>query len=147
MLWMLFIETLNTKDRLQRFGIQTDGVCCFCGDPESADHLFFQCSFSRQIWLRVLGWMGYTHQPTNWLTEKAWIMQVRKNKGWRREVTKVTIAETVYGLWFARNNCIFSHQVPNLHISEEILHNVVTRCQMSPKLALRLLYSFWWWCV
>lgn len=65
-------------------------------------------------------------------------MQVCKKKGWRREVAKVVIAKTVYGIWLAKNNCIFSHQAPHLHISEEILHTVVTRCRMNSKLTPRL---------
>jgi hypothetical protein len=45
---------LATKDRLCKFGVTTDGKCCFCRKDESLNHLFFGCSSLKIIWHKVL---------------------------------------------------------------------------------------------
>lgn len=64
-LWLLFMGRLSTKDRLTKFGITTDGLCCFCGAMESADHLFFHCSITAPLWSAILTWTGITHTPVS----------------------------------------------------------------------------------
>ncbi|CAI8590213.1 unnamed protein product [Vicia faba] len=47
--WMASLRRLPTKDRLNRFGIQTDGVCVYYGKQENFQHLSFECEFVKHI--------------------------------------------------------------------------------------------------
>lgn len=53
--WLVVLRRLSTKDRLLKWNIQIDQLCCFCGTGlKSIEHLFFQCSFTSKIWKSVL---------------------------------------------------------------------------------------------
>lgn len=92
-LWLSCWGRLFKKDRLARFGISTDGLCCFCGDAESVDHLFFYCAFTRQIWNQILNWIGIHHISAIWNLESVWLSRECAKKGWRRKVLKIAVAE------------------------------------------------------
>ncbi|KAL7243272.1 hypothetical protein ACSBR1_015639 [Camellia fascicularis] len=45
--WLAIHERLNTRDRLQAFGLVPHSNCPFCNDhEESHSHLFFRCAYS-----------------------------------------------------------------------------------------------------
>eukprot|EP00252_Welwitschia_mirabilis_P026057 TRINITY_DN8357_c0_g1_i2.p1 TRINITY_DN8357_c0_g1~~TRINITY_DN8357_c0_g1_i2.p1 ORF type:complete len:168 (+),score=8.16 TRINITY_DN8357_c0_g1_i2:519-1022(+) len=42
--WLVYNNRLTTKDRLIKFGVQTNPKCGFCGmAEETRDHIFFKC--------------------------------------------------------------------------------------------------------
>jgi len=44
-------DRLLTVNRLKNFGIVEVDICVLCkGDPETRDHLLFQCPYSSYIW-------------------------------------------------------------------------------------------------
>lgn len=50
--WKCFNGGLPTHDSLQHKGIQLASRCCLCcQDPETAEHLLFQCSFAKNLWM------------------------------------------------------------------------------------------------
>ncbi|XP_059310884.1 uncharacterized protein LOC132062306 [Lycium ferocissimum] len=50
---------LLTRDRLASWGITQDVICPLCNvENESANHLFFACTFSEGIWAKILAWQG-----------------------------------------------------------------------------------------
>ncbi|KAH1256677.1 putative ribonuclease H protein [Glycine max] len=63
-LWLACHKKLSTKDRLRRFGMIKSSDCsiCNCAD-ESINHLFFNCSGTREIWGNILDWLGRRHDP------------------------------------------------------------------------------------
>lgn len=49
--WLFLHNRCPTKDRMIRWGISIDPSCLLCNSgPESRDHLFFECSYSRAAW-------------------------------------------------------------------------------------------------
>ena len=68
-LWQACHGRLPTKDRLLRFGMLGDKICCFCEGPESHDHLFFGCSVLGDVWKQVLEWIQVKHHPQEWNEE------------------------------------------------------------------------------
>ncbi|KAK2424475.1 hypothetical protein QL285_034829 [Trifolium repens] len=64
--WMACHGRLPTKNRLCKFGVTTDGKCCFCSQAESLNHLFFGCPSMKVVWYRVLRWMNFDHVPLEW---------------------------------------------------------------------------------
>ena len=57
--WMAILDRLPTKDRLISWGLTIDGDCKLCQiEPETRNHLFFGCSFSKGIWRTILQLCG-----------------------------------------------------------------------------------------
>ncbi|XP_022891949.1 uncharacterized protein LOC111406809 [Olea europaea var. sylvestris] len=62
-LWLGVQLKLLTKDRLPYLNI--DKNCAFCGSHfENGQYLFFQCSFTSSIWMRIKDWMGIRRSMT-----------------------------------------------------------------------------------
>lgn len=56
-MWSSILGRLPTVDRLQFLGVE--GQCKLCKTiDESIAHLFFQCSFTRDIWKIIREWAG-----------------------------------------------------------------------------------------
>lgn len=92
---MVLHDKLLTKDRLGRFGIITDGKCAFCDNMESLDHLLFYCETTKVMWDSILAWLGYKRKPIGWTNEKLWVIDETKKKGWKPNILKMVVVETV----------------------------------------------------
>jgi hypothetical protein len=60
--WLTLLGMHWTLERLWRHGLRDDAACTFCDQElETIDHLLTQCSYSREIWFKVLrrcGWQS-----------------------------------------------------------------------------------------
>ncbi|XP_058723307.1 uncharacterized protein LOC131595077 [Vicia villosa] len=137
-LWLTVLGRIPTKDRLGRIGIHTDGKCSACDQPETVLHLFFDCSFTQQIWTKVLTWLGYQIQRRDWSREWQWIMEETAKKGWKRCLLKMVVAETIYHVWQYRNERVFGNTNQTMNIDERIKIMVMIRGQHKRKLAEHL---------
>jgi hypothetical protein len=52
-LWMIWHNTIATKDNLLRKNWQGIATCQFCESPESISHLFFSCAAAKYVWSAV----------------------------------------------------------------------------------------------
>ena len=51
MSWLANLDRLATMDRVARWNPGADETCVLCKNAgENIDHLFFECSYSSQIW-------------------------------------------------------------------------------------------------
>ena len=134
-LWLACHKKLSTKDRLRRFGMIQSSDCsiCNCAD-ESINHLFFNCSGTREIWGNILDWLGRRHDPREWDMELAWIIENTKGKGWKSALLKMATAETVYNVWHYRNSMCFGTVVDKQVIERNIIDNIVYRSWQYPTL-------------
>ncbi|XP_059315596.1 uncharacterized protein LOC132066268 [Lycium ferocissimum] len=54
-LWLALLGRMRTKDLLLKWGMGINGTCVLCNNqPETIEHLYFECTYSHEIWLRVL---------------------------------------------------------------------------------------------
>ena len=61
--WLGILYRLRTKDKLFQYKVSPDNLCCLCGSaPETHNHLFFECEFSRQLLSRMLHWVGVQYR-------------------------------------------------------------------------------------
>ena len=68
--WMAILNRLPTKDRLRNWGYGLEGVCSLCKqENETRDHLFFECSYSKNIWQQVLGLCRLRRDVLDWSYE------------------------------------------------------------------------------
>lgn len=64
--WLVMWKRLQTKDRLQKYGIMVQTDCLLCDHPqESVEHLFFQYKYSRLCYSRMDNLLQVTNRPTN----------------------------------------------------------------------------------
>ncbi|WVZ83679.1 hypothetical protein U9M48_030804 [Paspalum notatum var. saurae] len=60
-LWLAWRRRIWTGDRRRRHGLDARESCFLCDDAEeTCNHLMFECSFTQQVWDRVLTPLGLT---------------------------------------------------------------------------------------
>ncbi|XP_013632609.1 PREDICTED: uncharacterized protein LOC106338101 [Brassica oleracea var. oleracea] len=65
--WLFLLNRCPTRDRLLSWGLQTDPSCLLCNNhPESRNHIFFDCSFTRSIWRPLSRKIGLTSPSDSW---------------------------------------------------------------------------------
>lgn len=52
-LWLACHDRMATKERLCRFGLINDDKCCLCDKKEILQHLMFDYSNMRDIWMKI----------------------------------------------------------------------------------------------
>ena len=53
--WLFVLNRNPTLDRIHNWDAESLTTCLLCGlENESHDHLFFECQYSLQVWLRII---------------------------------------------------------------------------------------------
>nr|XP_043619783.1 uncharacterized protein LOC122591588 [Erigeron canadensis] len=69
-MWLIFNGKLKTHDKMRHWDVGSATnlnllVCSLCKTgPDSLEHLFFECSYSEQIWCIIKRKVGMQHLPT-----------------------------------------------------------------------------------
>lgn len=114
-LWLAVLGRLRTADRIDF--LEIDPTCVFCkSSPESHDHLFFDCSFTGELWAIMRNWAGITRDMSTLKMAIKWLKKEKCPEKWILKLRRLTIASTIYFLWNARNRARFEEEVPQLHI-------------------------------
>jgi hypothetical protein len=67
LLWLVFRDALVTKQRMCGWDYTRYSSYLFCyGSQESREHLFFRCSFSCQIWTKIMAECSILNAPLDW---------------------------------------------------------------------------------
>ncbi|XP_059281045.1 uncharacterized protein LOC132034692 [Lycium ferocissimum] len=139
-LYLALNRRLYTRDRLKKWGITNQVVCPLCGtEPETIDHLFFQCSFSAAVWEKLLMWQGYQRKAMDRTNEVLWMCAQVNGKAAQSQVCRMVVAGSVYILWQERNNRVFQQKerTPEILI-RMIVQEVMVRGSLQPRLAYRM---------
>ena len=112
--WLVIKRRLKTQDMLTLLDDNNNLVSLLCPlcelQPDSHEHLFFECLFSSQVWnsLKVFADLGVMPSSLDaiitFLTIKA------RSRSVRSVVSKLLFAATSYVIWQERNNRIFKQQ-------------------------------------
>lgn len=141
-------QRLYTKDRLDKWGIQTSLTCALCDEEmEDHQHLFFKCSTSGDIWQRILNCQGVTRGSMGWREEVQWANLHWKGKLAKAAVFRMSLAATVYHIWMERNQRIFQQRKQQREaISRQIIQDLHCWASMFPRLAGYMLnLNFYRW--
>ncbi|XP_049410595.1 uncharacterized protein LOC125873778 [Solanum stenotomum] len=135
-LYVAIHKGLYTKDILSNWGIIEDDVCSLCKtEVETYQHLFFTCSFSKQIWKKMLNWLLITRGCEGWNEEPEWATRHATRKSIMTDVYKMTLAATIYHIWQERHLRIFQHKErATCMISRLITQDIHHRASMIPRL-------------
>ncbi|GAV83756.1 zf-RVT domain-containing protein, partial [Cephalotus follicularis] len=130
-LWLAIRGAHRTLDKLSGLGIISSACCVFnCGDIESQDHLFFACSYTKQIWTQVLRKCNINRPILTWTEEIQWMAGQTKGNKPPQTIRKLAFGATVYHIWMERNRRIFKNRFLPV---ESIVHKI--QCDVAGKMA------------
>ncbi|GJZ22668.1 putative gag-pol polyprotein [Tanacetum coccineum] len=104
---------LKTQDRLLQWDVGSSIdlnllKCPLCDlVPDSHDHLFFECSFSSQVWSMVRVLCGMDTIPPHLSDVVAFIVPLSKGKTVVNIISRIVVAATSYYIWLERNGRLF----------------------------------------
>jgi hypothetical protein len=127
--WLILQNKLWTKDRITKFGGQTNQICSLCHiHKESALHMVALCPYSKLVWRRISGWLGTTLQAPSALHYrkfKSWWMSMMQTKphDWEDRARKVIY--TIWTIWKERCHRDFDNKaLTDFQLQERIKADV-----------------------
>lgn len=124
-LWLICHGKQPTKDRLSKFGMIQDTICSPCNtEPETMNHLFFNCSITHGIWTHILNCIEVIHDPNKWHTKIRWAIKYTNRKGWRAKLLKLALIKVTYGIWQLKNEKVFDKH-SHYNIIDRIIESII----------------------
>ena len=108
LVWVALRNRLQTCDRMQTWNGLVNPVCVLCNEAnETCSHLFFSCSFSKQIWKALVGGILHGGFTTEW-NDIEWndIVAMVSNTGLsptKQFLLRYSFQATVHAMWRERN--------------------------------------------
>ncbi|GAU48769.1 hypothetical protein TSUD_406120 [Trifolium subterraneum] len=106
--WRVMLDKVPTDDKLIERGCNLPSMCSLCNiHSETLFHLFFQCSFSFQIWC----WLASVLDVTLHFSSMTDIWQLAEN--WSPQckvVINAALVHILYAIWIARNKVRFKNE-------------------------------------
>ena len=102
-LWQLINNKVLTRDNLAKRRKVEDPSCLFCSEPESVQHLFFDCVVAAQCWKVISDAIGTTVGFDLATIGQYWL----SNK--RHCVLNIVTSAMFWSLWKLRNEILFQN--------------------------------------
>ncbi|GJT41808.1 hypothetical protein Tco_0941673 [Tanacetum coccineum] len=112
-LWLVVKQKLKTQDRVAWWDVSgsLSSVCPLCDlVPDSHDHLFFECSFSQQVWNQVKSYAGLSTSSPVFSQIMSIVVPFAARKSSRSIIAKLVIAASAYFIWQERNWRLFKNK-------------------------------------
>ena len=109
-LWLALKGRLLTKDRMQKFNMDTDLCCVLCDNAiESHEHLFSTCVYMSEVLHN-----GDLQYSNDWSSYKNGLVLLNRPTGIRKQIGYLYLAISVFLLWRERNSRIHdsNHKTP-----------------------------------
>ncbi|GJU09830.1 homeodomain-like protein [Tanacetum coccineum] len=113
LLWLVMRNSLKTQDRLKQWdvGINTDLNllrCSLCDlQADSREHLFFECSYSTQVWATVRRLASMDNVPPVLQNIVLYLQPMAHKRTAKSIIGKILLAAAIYFIWIERNNRLF----------------------------------------
>ncbi|GJV75755.1 reverse transcriptase domain, reverse transcriptase zinc-binding domain protein [Tanacetum coccineum] len=110
--WLIMRRRLKTHDRMRQWDVGPDIDlnllrCSLCkAQPDSHDHLFFECPYSSRVWLQVLHMADIQFASSKWCDIMDWLLPISKQSNVLSIVGRLLVAAVSYYIWQERNNRI-----------------------------------------
>ncbi|XP_022008470.1 uncharacterized protein LOC110907832 [Helianthus annuus] len=115
--WMACKFRLLTQDRMLKWGWAGELKCALCRKcPDSHNHLFFSCEYSKAVWKKVRLKARMTDMPFFWSDIVVLLEQNRSGKAVWEIIRRLAVAASVYFIWQERNGRLFrdTNRAPNV---------------------------------
>ncbi|GJS81490.1 hypothetical protein Tco_0748031 [Tanacetum coccineum] len=132
-LWLVMRRSLKTQDKLRQWDVApttdiTQVRCSLCGtQPDSHEHLFFECSYSSKVWTLIRGLVGMDVVPPVLDNILAWFQPMGNKRTIQNIVGKILFAAASYFIWLERNNRLFKN---NRRTPEELRDAIVVTVRL-----------------
>uniref|UniRef100_A0A1D1YFE7 Retrovirus-related Pol polyprotein LINE-1 n=1 Tax=Anthurium amnicola TaxID=1678845 RepID=A0A1D1YFE7_9ARAE len=130
-LWQAAVGRLATEVYLQKRGFHLAGRCILCyHSEEHIDHLFFNCDFSKWIWMQVLKRLGIIRSPkASLILEMETVSSAFQVDGPAIFIARLALRASVWRIWQERCQRIFQSSSSSMvQLFLVILDDV--RCRM-----------------
>ncbi|KAL2900397.1 hypothetical protein RDABS01_025479 [Bienertia sinuspersici] len=112
--WKLAHNVLPTRDNLVKRGMDVNQECGFCGEKETADHLFINCEVTKRVWSSSTLGLRSPSCPSlgtsSWF--KNWFVYLYKISDSHQQIWPSYVA-TLWAIWIHRNNITFRKEKAN----------------------------------
>ncbi|XP_013745620.1 uncharacterized protein LOC106448254 [Brassica napus] len=101
--WLAVHERLSTGDRLLKWNPQANSICWLCNTAmETRDHLFFECSFSAEVWRGTIRGLDGVSPSVHW---PALIRRLVTGSSdlLHTFLLRYCFQAALYAIWFERN--------------------------------------------
>ncbi|GJX60661.1 hypothetical protein Tco_0292051 [Tanacetum coccineum] len=109
-LWLIIKQRLKTQDKICSWDISSSlsMLCPLCDlKPDSHEHLFFECSFSQQVWNYMKTYAGMSTSVPVFSSTLASLIPIAKRKSSKSVIAKMVVAACAYYIWQERNWRLF----------------------------------------
>ncbi|XP_074301526.1 uncharacterized protein LOC141632927 [Silene latifolia] len=140
--WASLHKKLLTRDRLVQMGICSDVNCCLCDTaPESHDHLFQECDFTRRC-MNLLQLKLQFSCPTDDIIR--WFSAGRCKSVLQKLLAGAFYVGVIHAIWMARNRARLHHSVihPKVLV-HQVWKEVLERWKRRNRSPLRPLETQW----
>ncbi|GJV42097.1 reverse transcriptase zinc-binding domain-containing protein [Tanacetum coccineum] len=149
-LWLIVRRRLKTQDKLRAWDHVdwSNLTCALCElQPDSHEHLFFDCVFSQQVWSRVKDLAGLPNSVPSIDDILHDIAPFAKRRTSKSIVAKLVVAAAAYFIWQERNGRLFKESKLSVsQVSDNILNSVrlkLMSCQFKKsRSALEILHRW-----
>lgn len=103
MTWLAIHDRLSTMDKVSLWSRGVDPTCVLCKKAsESRDHLFFECTFSSQIWEQLVKGILCSSYTTSW-SDIVGLITGRTLEKKALFCVRYTFQATLHAIWRERN--------------------------------------------
>ncbi|GKA94578.1 reverse transcriptase domain, reverse transcriptase zinc-binding domain protein [Tanacetum coccineum] len=114
-LWLIMRRSLKTQDRVRQWDVGPNVDlntlrCKLCdAQPDSHEHLFFECPYSARIWIliRSLGGMELVSPRLHDII--SYLQPIAHRRNARSVIGRILVAAAAYFIWVERNNRVFKN--------------------------------------
>jgi hypothetical protein len=131
-LWIASMDRLYTIDRLLCHRIINVSTCILCGQhAETHDHLFFQCTYSSEVWGYLSAKTLFSWPSTTWQSLLKWAASTFRKKDFTHILSRLVLSTAVYYLWYERNNRIFKQIYRTSQELSDEAFEIIRACLMN----------------
>ncbi|GJV16116.1 putative RNA-directed DNA polymerase [Tanacetum coccineum] len=152
-LWLVIKRKLKTQDLLRQWDVSNSTnlsllLCPLCDtQPDSHDHLFFECRFSSRIWEHLKSFTGIPNLPSDLNAIVDYLSPLAKMRSIISVVCKLVFAASCYYIWQERNCRLFKKtKRTQVQIIEMIKTNVrlkLLTCSFKLTSNVQMLANIW----
>ncbi|XP_010463281.1 PREDICTED: uncharacterized protein LOC104743952 [Camelina sativa] len=105
--WLNARDRLLTRDKLIRWGLSVPSHCLLCSNhAESRQHLFFDCSYSGELWQYFLD-KAHLSSPSCFEDKLRWLKNPVRDRN-IAQILRLAFQASVYLIWRERNSRLHS---------------------------------------
>lgn len=124
MAWLAVRNRLSTRDRMQSWGVQIPPLCLLCAlEPETKQHLFFDCEFSKEVWLPFIAPI-FPSPPSDFEALVRWVKTPTRDSN-DAMVLRLAFQACIYMIWKERNARLHSASSRSSSSVREDIHRTL----------------------